>query len=86
MSNKTKFIEEYAAALRQNHHDFPNTYMVPHDGWHGLAARMADGFIRGTSHTSDLAKRVCAKLGGKYSTEGVRAYLMQARELEMGPL
>lgn len=86
MSNKTRFIEAYAAALRQNHYDFPGTYMVPHDGWHGLAARMADGFIRGTSHTSDLAKRVCAKLGGRYTTEGVRAFLIQDATLNIGPL
>jgi len=86
MSNKTKFIEAYAAALRQNHIEFPGTYIVPHDGWNGLATRMTDGFIRGSSHTSDLAKRVCVKLGGRYSVEGVRAYLMQGSEFNLGAL
>jgi len=86
MSNKEKFIEAYAIALRQNSRDFPGTYVCPSDGWEGLARRMAEGLIKRTSHTSDLAIRICGKLGGRWSAEGVRAYLLQGSEFSLGAL
>ena len=53
----------------------PGRYVLPPDGWEGLAARMVDGLIAGRANLSDAARKTARQLGGKPTYAGVKELL-----------
>lgn len=74
---KAKFIELYAKNMEEHSNKNPGMYVIPHDGWAGLAARMTEGLIKGTANLSDVARKTARQLGGKPTYKGVRELCSQ---------
>jgi hypothetical protein len=79
MNNRQEFITLYAANMKTDCESGKHAYVVPADGWEGLASRMVAGIIAGRAHVSDNAKKACGKLGGKPTVAGVTQWLKDSQ-------
>lgn len=77
---KQDFIREYAAAMKADCDSGKHAYVIPADGWEGLAARMVDGIIAGRANVSDVAKKTAKKFGAKPTVAGVTELLKNISE------
>jgi hypothetical protein len=79
VNNRQEFITLYAASMKADCESGKHAYVVPADGWEGLASRMVAGIMAGRANVSDIAKKTCKKLGGKPSVAGVTQWLKDSQ-------
>lgn len=72
---KQDFIKQYAANMKADCDSGKHAYVIPADGWEGLAARMVAGIIAGRANVSDVAKKTAKFFGAKPTVAGVTALL-----------
>jgi len=75
LGNRQDFIREYAAAMKADCDSGKHAYIIPADGWEGLAARMVASILVGRAHVSDVAKKIAKKFGARPTVAGVTELL-----------
>lgn len=75
------FIRAYAANMKAHCDSGKAVYVIPTDGWEGLAARMVAGIIAGRANISDMAKKTAKQFGAKPTCAGVTELLKSLPEV-----
>lgn len=69
------FIKAYAANMKAHCDSGKAAYVIPADGWEGLATRMVDAILAGRANISDMAKKTAKQFGAKPTVAGVTELL-----------